>query len=33
MLQRTVDGFATSTITIGEVASLNHEVLDDTVEL
>lgn len=29
----TIDGFSASTVTTGEVAALDHEVLDDTVEL
>jgi hypothetical protein len=27
-----VDGFAASSVTVGEVTALNHELLDDTVE-
>ena len=27
-----VDGLATSTVTLGEVTTLDHKVLDDTVE-
>ncbi len=27
-----VDGFATSAVTVGEVTSLDHEILDDSVE-
>ena len=27
-----IDGLATSAVAVGEVASLDHEVLDDTVE-
>jgi UDP-N-acetylglucosamine enolpyruvyl transferase len=28
----TIDGLATSTITISEITTLNHKVLDDTME-
>merc|ERR1712014_217371 len=29
---RTIDGLAASTVTIGKITTLNHEILDDAVE-